>query len=289
MSLDLRNIPIHSSEDPSISFYDKNGNSTVYVGNRIDQSGVRCIPILKIGSLSDICLSAPYVSYKFGYPEKRVGLKDFVCIPKSQKYPRMYFVDEHHHAFYCWAEARASGDIYEKAMLIHVDDHGDEVDWPNIQGAVISDLNNAANYTNTVLSEGDFIVKARRLSLVGGAIWVDDQLRADEVDPSWKETDYLKVSIDSKTVGQMSNNNLILDLDLDYFARHLYEWKQKDLIASRGWKGDIDSLLEHDISIIQALIRKAKVVTTATSPGYLQPDLALFLIDKIFSPVIQSF
>jgi hypothetical protein len=279
----------NSSEAMSNSLYDDEGNSSYYTSNRFDNNASRYIPALRLGRLSDIQLSKPYVSHKFGYEENRVGLKEFICIPESSTHPRFYFVDEHHHVAYCWAEARVSGLIQDSATLAHIDDHGDEIDTNTTnQSILVADLASVARYVNESLSEGEFIVQARQFGLVGKAYWIDDQLSKDADDPTWRESDYPKIGIDNETVRTLvEDTNLIVDIDLDYFARHLYEWQQARLLKSRGWEESIDSLLEHDILIIRELISKAKVVTVATSPGYLDPELAMFLIQKIFSPILE--
>ena len=280
----------NSPEAMFASLYDDEGNSSYYTSNRPDKNGFRHIPVLKLGSLQDILLSEPYSSYKFGYEEKRVGLKEFICIPESQTHPRLYFVDEHHHVAYCWAEARAIGLIQDKATLAHIDDHGDEIDTNTLkQPVAIGDLASVARYVNDSLSEGEFIAQARQLGLVGKAYWIDDQLSKDAHDPTWIEPDYPKIGIDNEIVRTLvEDTNLILDIDLDYFARHLYEWEHARLLKDRDWGESIELLIEHDISIIRELISSAKVVTIATSPGYLDPELSIALINLIFGPILET-
>lgn len=285
MSIDGKNLPLFNTENTSDrEMYNKNGYSLFYTDLRKDVNAVRDIPRLIVGGVTDVQIGEPYTSYKFGYKEQRVGLKEFVCIPETSDTPRIYILDEHHHAFYCWAEARASGLIQSDALLVHIDDHGDEVDKTNKKLVNMSNLKEVAQFTNEALSEGEFVKKAQETQIVGRAIWVDDRLSIDGVDVTWNEQDYIKVGVDNKIVSEIMNGpvgDMVLDIDLDFFARHLYEWSSEKLLQDRKWEGDVVSLLEHDLDIVRNLMKKAKVVTIATSPGYLKPELAQMLVRKL--------
>ncbi|MFA6250487.1 MAG: UPF0489 family protein [Candidatus Shapirobacteria bacterium] len=286
MSVDSKNLPLFKPEVlDGREMYSSDGYSLFYCPQRADVNAVREIPRLKVGNASDVQMAdRPYISYKFGYKEERIGLKEFVCIPETENTPRIYIVDEHHHVFYCWAEAEASGLINSNSILIHIDDHGDASNRTNRQIADLNNLTEVARFTNELLSEDEFVKTAKRNDLLGDAVWVDDQLPEDVVDADWHDGDYPKVGIESKTVHDILDNqdiSFVLDIDLDFFARHLYEWTNEKLIQNRRWPGDIKSLLEHDLEIVRSLIKKAKVVTIATSPGYLQPEFAKMLIQEL--------
>ncbi len=184
------------------------------------------------------------------------GLKNFYRFNLSWK--ELILFDNHNHAFYFWYEARKKWIIWDKNILIHIDEHADTRDnWKNISRQDAKNLEKVFYFTNFVLNVWDYIIPAEN----EGIIWETVQVRNTK-----NLEDYL---------GRFWNKNfekktwIILNLDLDFF--------QKDLDF-------IDFDLKKKV-VLDAFL-KADFVTVCTSPFFIEQKRAIEFFKKIFSEVL---
>ena len=103
-------------------------------------------------------------------------------------------------------------------------------------------------YTNTILNVGNFIPAAQKTELIKQIFFIDSEKSLEEFNIE-------------KVIGE----NLILDVDLDFFAPDL------DYINN-----------QKKVKIIRELLPLAKVVTFATSPFFISQELALAKLREIW-------
>jgi len=145
-------------------------------------------------------------------------------------------VDNHNHVFYFWYEALNKGVIQPGATLIHVDQHKDMRPAP--MPYQHENLESAFHYTNQVINVGNYIRPAVEEGLI------------EEVQLVTGESGLEDMSF-------LGRKNKILNIDLDYFAPEL----------------EID--FEQAKYFIKAHLKEASLVTIATSPFFIDQELAL--------------
>lgn len=174
-----------------------------------------------------------------------MGLEKFIRITEGKKETVIF--DNHNHAFYFWAEARGRGLITQDISLLHVDQHKDMRD-PGVYFSQedLGDLEKVAVYTNEVLNVGNFIVPAQKIGLVGEVALLEreEQFLQDMIIPE----------------------KFILDIDLDMFAPELAFMDQEKILERT-----------------RELYKKATFVTVATSPFFIEQELALEWFFKIIA------
>lgn len=161
----------------------------------------------------------------------------------------LYLFDNHNHAFYFWYLAQSKKIIWENNILYHIDEHADmRVPQEMISYEDTKDLQKVFEYTNFHLNVGNYIVPARENHLLG------------EIRQIRNESNLLEYDFQS-----MEQNDLILNLDLDFFEPALdyidYGLKKK---------------------VVWDLAKKAKVITVATSPFFIEQPLALKVFFDLF-------
>jgi len=176
-------------------------------------------------------------------------LKNFYRIPYLDK--QIILFDNHNHAFYFWFEALKNWLIKQKAILYHIDEHADTRDnKKDINKQDISDLQKVYDFTNLVLNVGDYIIPAQKVWLISEVIQIRNTTNLQ---------DYLEKKDDLK------EENIILNLDLDFFQPELdfidYKLKKK---------------------VVLDLAKKAKIITVATSPFFIDQELAIKVFRDLF-------
>ena len=160
--------------------------------------------------------------------------------------------DNHNHAFYFWYEARSRKIIWDKNILIHIDQHADTRD----NGKIISksdskSLEKVFDFTNFVLNVWDYIIPAQKEWIIENIVQIRTTKNLD---------DYLQNFSNKK-----NNSKIILNLDLDFFASELdfidFELKKK---------------------VILDAFEKASYVTVCTSPFFVDQGLAVEKFKEIF-------
>lgn len=158
--------------------------------------------------------------------------------------------DNHNHAFYFWYEARKKWIIWDKNILIHIDEHADTRDNNKfISSDDSKDLQKVFDFTNFVLNVWDYIIPAQKEGIIDKVIQIRNTKNLE---------DYLLNP-------PLKNKWIILNLDLDFF--------QPDL-----------DFIDFDLKkkVVLDAFEKADFVTVCTSPFFINQDLALKIFKKIF-------
>lgn len=160
--------------------------------------------------------------------------------------------DNHNHAFYFWYEARSRKIIWDKNILIHIDQHADTRDNDKIISKSDSkSLEKVFDFTNFVLNVWDYIIPAQKEGIIENVVQIRNTKNLE---------DYLQNFSNKK-----NNSKIILNLDLDFFASELdfidFELKKK---------------------VILDVFEKASYVTVCTSPFFVDQGLAVEKFKEIF-------
>ena len=160
--------------------------------------------------------------------------------------------DNHNHAFYFWYAARSRKIIWDKNILIHIDQHADTRDNDKIISKSDSkSLEKVFDFTNFVLNVWDYIIPAQKEGIIENIVQIRNTKNLE---------DYLQNFSNRK-----NNSKIILNLDLDFFASELdfidFELKKK---------------------VILDAFEKASYVTVCTSPFFVDQGLAVEKFKEIF-------
>lgn len=199
-------------------------------------------------TIDDVKLWTEKVFEDFDFDWKLVsfsGLKNFVRFNFDWK--ECVIFDNHNHAFYFWCEAYKNKIIDLEATLIHIDEHSDMRD-PNvyIKTEDLSDLEKVFNYTNFTLNVWNYIIPAIKSNLV-------------------KEVYQIRNETNIKEFNLVDDKNIILNIDLDFFS---------------PWLDFIDYNLKLDF--IRKMIKKSSFITIASSPFFIDQNLAIKVFKNIF-------
>ena len=209
------------------------------------------VAAIKEGNLSDVKESDKVVFEDYdneGLLHSCHGLQSFIVMKLRDK--AVYVFDNHNHAFSFWHLEMAYGQLQNGATLIHVDQHKDtRMPESFLSPANAQDPQKVFTYTNTVLNVGNFILAAQKTGLIKNIIFLDS-----------------RQSLEQFKVSSLPERNIIFDIDLDFFAPEM------DYIGN-------DLKLE----VIKLVIPRADVITFATSPYFISPDLAINWLKKILS------
>ena len=160
--------------------------------------------------------------------------------------------DNHNHAFYFWYEARSRKIIWDKNILIHIDQHADTRDNDKIISKSDSkSLEKVFDFTNFVLNVWDYIIPAQKEGIIENIVQIRNTKNLE---------DYLQNFSNRK-----NNSKIILNLDLDFFASEL---------------DFIDFELKKEV--ILDVFEKASYVTVCTSPFFVDQGLAVEKFKEIF-------
>jgi len=177
-------------------------------------------------------------------------LKNFYRIKWIDK--EIVLFDNHNHAFYFWYEARKKWQIWDNNLLIHIDEHSDMRN-PEIviKKPESEDLKNVFDFTNYSLNVWNYIVPALEEWIISEIIQIRNETNL---------IDYLK------DTEKFEWKNIILNLDLDFFSSELdyidYELKKK---------------------VVLDVAKKARVITVATSPFFINQDIAINVFKDLFN------
>ena len=160
--------------------------------------------------------------------------------------------DNHNHAFYFWYEARSRKIIWDKNILIHIDQHADTRDNDKIISKSDSkSLEKVFDFTNFVLNVWDYIIPAQKEGIIENIVQIRNTKNLE---------DYLQNFSNRK-----NNSKIILNLDLDFFASEL-------------------DFIDFDLKkkVILDVFEKASYVTVCTSPFFVDQGLAVEKFKEIF-------
>ncbi|MDD5769520.1 MAG: UPF0489 family protein [Candidatus Gracilibacteria bacterium] len=223
------------------------GNNALSYEKRINKK--LFISSLIDGKIEDITIGNEIVFEDFDFENNlisAIGLKNFYKIKWLNK--DIYLFDNHNHAFYFWYLAKNNGIIGNNNLLFHIDEHSDMrkpeklFDKENSQ-----DLKKIFEYTNFELNVGNYIIPALENGIINEVI----QIRNED---NLLNYDFKEIKKD-----------IILNLDLDFFEPNLdyidYNLKKK---------------------VILDIAKKAKVITIATSPFFIDQNLAIKKFKNLF-------
>lgn len=225
------------------------------------------VPSLLEAGINDIEIQVDeskiaFEDYDFkGNLSTNLWLKNFYKIKWKDKY--IYLFDNHNHAFYFWYLARKEWLIWDENILVHIDEHADTRDCSQYLLKPDSyNLEQVFKYTNEILNVWNYIVPAQKEWLIKDVVQIRNESNLLDYfgggESNKGQTQGLPLQV-------YSNDNIILNLDLDFFQKDLdfidYELKKK---------------------VILDVANKAKVITVASSPFFIQQDLAIKVFKDIF-------
>lgn len=199
-------------------------------------------------TVEDVKLWTEKVFEDFDFDWKLVSfswLKNFIRFNFDWK--ECVIFDNHNHAFYFWCEAYKNKIIDLESKLIHIDEHSDMRD-PNIyiKNSDLISLEKVFNYTNFTLNVWNYIIPAIKSNLV-------------------KEVYQIRNETNIKEFNLVDDKNIILNIDLDFFS---------------PWLDFIDYQLKLDF--IRKMIKKSSFITIASSPFFIDQNLAIKVFKEIF-------
>jgi hypothetical protein len=178
----------------------------------------------------------------------------------------IYLFDNHNHAYYFWYLARKEWIIWDNNTLIHIDEHADTRDNNKILLKPDSeDLNKVFEFTNKVLNVGDYIIPAQQEWIIWDIVQIRNETNLLEYIKKEWILSFPKGVPEGRGI-RKSNTDIILNLDLDFFQPDLdfidYELKKK---------------------VVLDVANRASVITVATSPFFINQELAVKVFKDIFS------
>ncbi|MER0281269.1 UPF0489 family protein [Clostridioides difficile] len=156
---------------------------------------------------------------------------------------KIYVFDNHNHAFYFWLKSMMNDEFTKGCKLVHVDQHKDTRE-PDNYDVDINNIKDVFRYTNEVLNVGSFIKPALQHKIFSELIIIDSLYGFDlDIEPEF-----------------------VLDIDLDIFS------------------SDMDYIpFDFKLDKIKNLIKKAKVITIATSPYFINQEYAIKVLKELFN------
>ena len=155
----------------------------------------------------------------------------------------VYIFDNHNHAFYFWMKSFGENNFTKGCKLVHVDQHKDMRE-PECYDVNMENIEDVFRYTNEVLNVGNFIKPALHHNIFSEVIIIDSSYG-------------FELDIDGE---------FVLDIDLDIFS------KDMDYIP-----------YEYKLDKIKKLIDRAKVITIATSPYFIDQEYAIKVLKELFN------
>ena len=155
----------------------------------------------------------------------------------------VYIFDNHNHAFYFWIKSLNNNMFNKGCKLVHIDQHKDMRE-PENYDVDINDIDDVFRYTNYTLNVGNFIKPALHHNIFSEAIIIDS-------------TYGLEMDVEGE---------IVLDIDLDIFSKDM-EYMSYDLRVNK----------------IKEYINRAKVITIASSPFFIEQDYAIKVLKELFN------
>ncbi len=207
------------------------------------------VPPLIRGNLTDVQIGAlpAFVEFDEGKEHVKVGLQNFVAFEWQGK--PVFIFDNHNHAFFFWLLGFKAGIVPPGLPLLHVDQHTDlrqPSEPPAFRLTEPLHLKEVFTYTNQTLNVGNFIQPALKLNLFS-EVWVVNT--TPDFQKHWPEP-------------------FVLDIDLDIFVPELSHMND-------------DFKLEQ----IRSYMDRATLITIATSPFFIDQQLALEKLQQLFTRV----
>lgn len=155
----------------------------------------------------------------------------------------VYIFDNHNHALYFWIKSLKLNNFNKGCKLVHIDQHKDMRE-PENYDVDMENIDDVFRYTNEVLNVGNFIQPALKHSIFSEVIIIDSSYG---------------FNLDIQ-------GEFVLDIDLDIFSKDM-EYISYDLRINK----------------IKELIEKAKVITIASSPFFIDQEYAIKVLKELFN------
>lgn len=201
------------------------------------------VPKLIEGTLDDVCVGEQIV---FNEIDEDIEIKA-KGLKNMVEYhidnKDVYIFDNHNHALYFWIKSLNRNKFTKGCKLVHIDQHKDMRE-PENYNVDMEDIDDVFRYTNDVLNVGNFIQPALKYKVFSEAIIIDSSYG-------------FKLDIEGE---------FVLDIDLDIFS-------------------DDMSYISYDLRVnrIKELISKAKVITIASSPFFIDQEYAIKVLKELFN------
>lgn len=210
--------------------------------------------LIENAKISDIKLWEKVVFEDYGFDDilsSNFWLENFYHFKWRGK--DIYLFDNHNHAYYFWYKARSEWIIADNNTLIHIDEHADTRDSGEyLMKPKSYDLDAVFHSTNYVYNVGNYIIPAQKEWIISDILQIRNTHNLEE---------YMSLR---STLG----SDIILNVDLDFF--------QPDL-----------DFINYDLKkqVILDWAEKAKIITVATSPFFIDQNLAIKIFKDIFTEV----
>jgi len=239
--------------------YKKRQNKRLYIPN-----------LIKIDSFDDIKLWNEIVFEDYDFNWNLVSctwLKNFyeVEIPIETDWKKenkkIYIFDNHNHAYFFWHKSKLDWIIWNNCTLYHIDEHTDMRNpWIYLETKDLTNIKKIFEYTNYV-DVWNYIIPAIHDWLIKEVHSIRSESELNKINEMPKEK-----TKHNPNYWLTEKKDIILNIDLDFFEPKL---------------DYIDYKLKKEL--IQKLIKKASVITVATSPFFIDQNLALKVFRDLFS------
>lgn len=201
------------------------------------------VPKLISGTLNDVKLGNKVVFNEVDENEEIKAIGLENMVEYVLGNKKIYIFDNHNHAFYFWLKSMMNDEFTRGCKLVHVDQHKDTRE-PENYDVDINNIEDVFRYTNEVLNVGSFIKPALQHKIFSELIIIDSLYGFDlDIEPEF-----------------------VLDIDLDIFS------------------SDMDYIpFDFKLDKIKNLIKKAKVITIATSPYFIKQEYAIKVLKELFN------
>lgn len=201
------------------------------------------VPKLIEGDLDDVCVGDKVVFSEIDFEEEINAIGLQHMVKFNYKGKDVYIFDNHNHAFYFWIKSLNNGMFNKGCKLVHIDQHKDMRE-PENYDVDINNIDDVFRYTNHVLNVGNFIKPALHHNVFSEVLIIDS-------------TYGFELDVDGE---------IVLDIDLDIFSKDM-EYISYDLRMKK----------------IKEYIDKAKVITIASSPFFIEQDYAIKVLKELFN------
>lgn len=201
------------------------------------------VPKLIEGTLDDVKIGDAVVFNEIDFEEEINAIGLKNMVKYDFKGKDVYIFDNHNHAFYFWIKSLNKGMFNKGCKLVHIDQHKDMRE-PENYDVDINSIEDVFRYTNYTLNVGNFIKPALYYNIFSEAIIIDS-------------TYGFEMNVEGE---------IVLDIDLDIFSKDM-EYMSYDLRINK----------------IKEYIERAKVITIASSPFFIEQDYAIKVLKELFN------
>lgn len=228
------------------------GNNAFSYTRKPERPDLKTTPLRK-GFLHELQLGSEVVFHDFDEDQwvEHVGLQNGIL---SHEYGLpLYVIDNHNHAFWCWADAFNKGVLPSESSLIHIDAHYDDRE-PSDFEVDLSDMKDVERYTHEVLQIATFIQPALHHGL-------------------FRDVQYFVESAEfEKDLPELiPERKYVIDLDLDVFCDEMshVQWQQK-------------------IDVMKHFLPQTCAITMATSPFFIDQQKAIDYAHKVVAELFPD-